>query len=159
MSSFDDIAKKLPQIIKETLDKKLLDDIGNTSVSRIRKRTRTGKGVKENDGPTHKLPSLKPSTIKRRQNLKSKGKLTGPGATPARSGVNQTGKTLNEMNYKVKGRDSVEIRLSPEGEKRAENIIGINSNYEFMNLSKSEIKALIKIVEEKIISVINKLKL
>ena len=159
MDDFSDLASKLPKIISETIDKSLLDDIGNTSVSRIRKRTRSGRGVKENDGPTHKLPALKPKTVKERSRLKGKGQLTGPGATPGRSGVNRSGKTLNEMNYSVVNRSEVEIKLSPTGVKRAQTVAEVNPDYEFMNLSKSEIKALVKIVEEKVIQVINKLKL
>lgn len=158
MDDFDRLIKKIPKIITETVDKELMNDLGKESVERITRRTRVGKGVRKNEGPTHKLPKLKNRTVKERQRLKNKGELTGPGATPGRSGVNRTGKTLNEMEY-VAGNSEVEIKLSKEGQRRARNIVKIDPDYEFMNLSKSEVKSLVKIIEEKVIQVIKKLNL
>lgn len=133
------------RIIEQALKSKTVLEAGGKSATRaIKKRTRLGKGVKENLGPSHKLPQLKTKTVTNRKLLKKKGELTGVGATPAKSAVNRSGEMIDSVNFGV-GRGKLEIKLKgSKQEMKAQNLLKISSDYAFMNLSKAEFNRMIK---------------
>lgn len=109
-------------------------------INRIRRRTRLGKGVKEarsGFSKAHDLPRLKKQTVARRKRLKRAGGLTGPGATPGKSGLNRSGKLLNNMHYKIK-REYLLLSLDKRGKVIADDLIEKNPDWEFFNLSQAE---------------------
>lgn len=144
MAKLSDIDK----FIKKKLEsKEILETIGEIAVESIKKRTRLGRGVKENGGASHKLPILKEKTVTNRKALKRSGQLTGKGATPRKSGLNQTGELLDSIDYKVKSK-SVEISVGNDQERKAENVLSISPNFSFMKLSKAELNRVFKEVSQ-----------
>ena len=138
----EDEIKKLAKSITNLGSQSVLDPLGEELVDRIKKRTRLGKGVKDNFGPSHALPKLQDKTKANRRRLKKQGKLTGPKATPAKSGLNRTGQMLDSMTHKS-GENSLEIKLDALGEKKAEELIALDSQWTFMNISKAEFRGLL----------------
>lgn len=153
LSNFADDIKRLQQ------NKAFLRKVGRLLTNRIRLRTKLGRGAKAPTGdtfrPSHKLPALKQSTKQRRRRLNREGKLTGRGATPARSGVNRSGKTLGFMHFRVKGRE-LNIKLDPRGIKVQDHLVEINPDYEFFNLSRAEFKFLVSLIGKELEKIANR---
>jgi hypothetical protein len=151
--------KDIGKLITQALESKVvLDEGAKVLVESIPIRTRLGKGVKEAEGPTHALPNLKQKTKYNRKLLASKGELTGPGATPSKSGLNRSGDLLNSIKSIVtKGRIQVELNSNKEKQK-AEHLLKIDPLYEFMNVSRAEMNRMIKAMSEKITEILNKVK-
>ena len=147
--AIDDIRKIIQSAVDTITDRRTLDKLGEDLVERIKTRTRTGKGVREPEARPHRLPALKTNTKRNRRRLKRQGGLTGPGATPAKSGVNRTGTTLNSMSHRVQDNE-IQIRLDAKGEDVAEDLIRIDKDYTFMNVSQPEIKAFVEALEKEI---------
>lgn len=147
--AINDITKIIQAAVDAVKDKTVLDKIGEDLVERIKTRTRTGKGVREPEGRAHKLPDLKTKTKANRRSLKRSGKLTGKGAVPAKSGINRSGATLDSLKHTVSG-DEIKIRLDSEGEMVAADLIKLNSDYTFMNISKPELKAVTEVLDKEI---------
>lgn len=150
---------KLIQVAIDTMkSKETMETLGKELSERIVKRTRLGKGVNKNLDPPHPLPQLKKNTVTRRKALRKKGQLTGPRATPAKSGLNRTGKMLNDV-VSVAKESELTIKLdSPESNKKARDLIDLNRNYTFLNVSKPEFKGMIKSFQEILNKVLAKLK-
>lgn len=148
----------LPKIVAEALQsEEILDRAGKVATAAIPKRTRLGKGVKENLGPTHKLPKLRETTVNIRKKLKKEGGLTGPGATPGKSAINRTGEALNSIDYSVKGGE-LNIFLDSSQEKKVDDLIAIDNNYSFMKLSRAEFRAVLKTINERLDRIIKKIR-
>lgn len=145
-------------IAKALQSKAVLEEAGKVAVESIPLRTRLGRGVKEPEGPSIPLPKLKPKTKSNRKYLQEKGKLTGPNATPAKSGLNASGKLLTDMKYMV-GRGKVEVRLAnSEQENKLKNLLKIDPGFQFMNLSSAEVNRMIKAMSVKVTEILNKIK-
>lgn len=150
MADLDDIAKLVSLAIEEVTKKENLEEAAIVAIERIKKRTRLGKGVTKPLAEATPLKKLEPSTVRVRKSLKSQGKLTGPGAKPSKSGINRTGKTLDGIFASAKT-GQVEIELRPESQRVAEELLKIDSQrFQFMNLSKAEVKVMIEILQEKV---------
>jgi hypothetical protein len=143
-------------LIKEVNKKENLKVAADAAIDHMKKRTRLGKGVKEPEGKTTSLKKLEPSTVEIRKSLRKQGKLTGPGATPGKSGINRTGKTLESLNTKALD-GSVTIQLDQEGERVASELIKIDKDFTFMNLSKVEVKTMTEILEKAVATAAKKL--
>jgi hypothetical protein len=135
----DRISKLAQEAIDAATSKETLTSLGNALADKVKNRTRLGRGVKKDGAASHALPKLKEKTVVNRKRLKERGKLTGPGATPAKSGINRTGTTLESMTSKVT-QNSIEIKLDSSGERVTKELIGLSDEFTFMNLSKPEIK-------------------
>lgn len=153
-----DKLSKITQIIKTAITKKsVLDAAGKSAVESIVKRTRLGRGVGKNLGSSSPLPRLKESTVKTRKYLKQKGQLTGPNATPAKSGLNRTGELLNSVEYKISS-GSVNIELADKANKdKATDLIKIDKDYTFMNLSKPEFARMIKAMSDQVAKILKRI--
>lgn len=139
-----DIDKLLKVTIDTLKSKKTLQKLGDETSERIVKRTRLGKGVMENLADAHPLPQLKDSTKKERKRLKKAGRLTGPRATPAKSGLNRTGEMLGDVKAKAQKGDLKIILNSAESKKKAEDLIKLNQGFTFLNISNAEFKGMLK---------------
>lgn len=154
-AKLSDIGKIITNALKS---KTVLEVGGEIATESIKKRTRLGSGVKENLGPSHKLPKLKSKTVTNRKLLKEKGMLTGPNATPGKSGLNASGELLNNVEYNV-GKGQLQIRLAdPVQREKATNLIKIDPNFVFMNLSKPEFNRMLKAMSQKISEILSKIK-
>jgi len=154
VAKLSDIGRLISQALKSN---KILDAGGKAAVRAIPKRTRLGKGVRENLGQTHKLPALKTKTVKNRTRLKKTGKLTGKGATPKKSGLNSSGKMLDSLKYGV-GRGTLEIKLEKDQERKATALTKVNNDFVFMNLSAAEFKRVLKAMTKQIEQALKKVK-
>jgi hypothetical protein len=155
--NLEDIKGLLLEAIDIVQDKKTLEEAGKELVPEIQKRVRIGKGVNKPEGSPTALKPLEPKTKLIRKDLKRKGLLSGPGATPAKSGVNRTGKTLEGMHAEAKDGE-LEIKLTGDGQRVALELAKIDSQrFTFMNLSKGETKRLVDFLEDKVKSLSKKL--
>ena len=151
------IDKLLERALMIITRRPFLDKLGSDTVKQIKKRTRLGFGVREPEAQTNKLPDLQPQTVRERKRLKRNNKLTGPRATPTKSGINRTGSTLESLDYNVVG-DEIQIRLSKDGERVATELIDLDRDYTFMNLSKGEVNEITKVIEDEIVKELSKIK-
>lgn len=151
--------KDLGKIIAQALQSRpVLEEAGKMAIEAIPLRTRLGRGVVEPEGPSTPLPKLKPKTKSNRRLLQKKGELTGPDATPAKSGLNATGKLLSGLRYLI-GKNRVEIRLADSTqEEKAQNLIKIDPRFQFMNLSSAEINRMIRAMSVKVTEILNRIK-
>lgn len=144
----NDIHKLVLSAIKRVSSKELLQEVGEVMTEDVKKRTRLGRGVNKPEGPSSLLKPLEPRTKTNRKALKKRGKLTGPGATPAKSGLNATGQMLDSLKVEAKT-GSFTITLDTEGARKAELVAQIDRNrFTFMNLSKGEVLRMIRLMEE-----------
>lgn len=159
MATLNDLSKAIGEIQQYTKTRRFLQQIGKVLVDRIRVRTRLGKGVKEENGNNfrnpHSLPRLKQQTVSRRQRLRRAGGLTGFGATPAKSGLNRSGKLLDRLHFKIEGRELI-ITLDPRGKIIAEKLMEDNPDWEFMNLSKPEFNYLVDTISKDVERIIRR---
>lgn len=154
-AKFSDIGKIIAQAVGS---KKVLEEAANILLESIPKRTRLGKGVKDAEGPTHQLPLLKQKTKYNRKLLAKDGKLTGPGATPAKSGLNKSGDLLNNLTSVVKkGEFDIKLKDTKE-ESKANYLLKIDPNYSFMNVSKAEMNRVIKAMSATITEILSRIK-
>ena len=152
-----DINKIVAAVLATIEDPKNLKEAADVAIDLAQTRTRLGKGVLKAEAKPTPLKKLTPRTVEIRKGLKKEGKLTGKGATPKRSGINRTGETLESMYAKSK-RGEVEIQLDKRGTKVAAELEKISTNFIFMNLSKSEAKAMVAVLNEKVRKLGEKLK-
>lgn len=148
----------LPKIVEQALNsRKILDAVGRSVSTDLVKRTKVGKGVKENFDPPHKLPELKDNTVKTRRSLRKSGRLTGKGATPKKSNVTRSGEMLDSVTYGV-GRGQVEIKLQGrEQEKKATRLLAVSPDYQFMRVSKQEFNRAVKLASKFIGQILSKI--
>ena len=109
INGLDKLNKSLNNIVlKQFVNKRLLDTIGKFTLERIRSFTRTGKSIV---GSTPKsLKRLKESTIRQRQRLGNAGKADKQFFSPRRSNLTATGQLLISLSFKSAVRDrSVDV--------------------------------------------------
>ena len=134
----------LPRIVKNLLlQETLLEPGAKALAAKMRKRTRDGQGVAENLSPTHTLPQLKKSTIKRRQILKNEGKLKGRGVEVEKSNFTRTGASLRGLKHETT-KAKVEITLNPEDGAKLIDALQIDKGYQFMRVSDKEYQSFLK---------------
>lgn len=154
-AKFSDIGKIIAQALQS---KPVLEEGAKVIVEAVPLRTRLGKGVKEAEGPALPLPKLKTKTKSNRKLLAEKGELTGPGATPAKSGLNRTGDMLSGLKAIIKN-GKFEIRLKDKQQEiKAGHVLKNNPDFAFMNISKAEMNRMIKAMSVKITEILSKIK-
>ena len=146
-----ELKRKLDGIIKDTVNRQLTDKIGRNAVNNIKTRTRKGFGVAKNEGPTQRLKKLKPQTVKRRRDLKKQGRLSGK-TEVAKSNLTRSGKMLNNIKYSNSDNE-INITLKSDQQDKAKKV---SVERPFMNLSKSEVNEILKIIEIELINDIKK---
>ena len=130
---------------------KALNAIGKSAVRSIKRRVRSGRTVLENGDKSFTFPVLQESTKKVRKSLKKRGLLTGKGATPGKSAVNRTGELIDSVEYKVYKNANisfVNIQIKNfKNQKKLNELIKINKSYNFMHLSKTELRRIRRALE------------
>jgi hypothetical protein len=154
-----DRLKDLGKIIQKALmSKPVLEAAAKTIIESVPTRTRLGKAVLEPEGPTVPLPVLKPKTKTNRKLLAKKGELTGPGARPAKSGLNAKGNLLSGLNAVINDK-GIQIKLKDsKQEEKARNLINMDRGFTFMNLSRAEVNRMIKEMSKEVTKILNKIK-
>lgn len=150
---FKDLKKKVDTALREVLSKETFDDIGALTSEQIKTRTRLGKGVEQNEAGFTPLKPLSPATQNIRQAKKKAGKLSGL-TTPKKSNLTETGELLDSIKYESK---ATEVRIYIEGSNNQKKAIDqVGQGRKFMNLSKTEIREVIKYLQKKIEDSFNK---
>lgn len=142
------VDKLIRDIIKIATGKETMAKVAEEARKRIVTRTRVGKGVPENGAGPTALPALKESTVETRKALKKAGNLTGPGATPSKSALNRTGAMLNDLKAVSEDAKAMVVFGTQSEAAKADDLQ--SRGFVFMNLSKPEINALIKIIRDEI---------
>lgn len=151
--NFDDLSKKLNQIIDEVQTKEFYEELGSTAVERIKTRTRLGKGVSKRGGQAETLKPLAPTYIEDRQYLKQKGKLSSK-TTPSRSNLTKTGAMLDATTHKATNKEAVVTVVGEEEKRKVKENADLGRIY--LNLSDLDIQALTKITERRVTEVIKR---
>lgn len=159
--------KKASEKLKD-IKLKLNNAIDNTSFEEyfrpipkiIKDRTRSGTGITEDDGSAKKLKKLADSTIKGREYLKSKGKLSSE-TTPKTSNLTQSGQMLDSIKLKKVSNKKYSV-VFKEGRNDGERNVIIKNRVEkagrvFFGLTKTERRILEKNLAKKINEVIKKI--
>lgn len=142
---------KLETLVDDVINKEVTDKVGRKVAKTVRERTRKGFGVKANGGRKERLKKLKKPTKKIRQDLKKKGQLSGK-TTPNRSNLTRSGRMLDNIGYSASDK---EVTIAPKGKEQLK-ARDVSKDRPFMNLSKTEIKEVTKLVAEEIIKGIRK---
>lgn len=150
---FKDLKKKVDGALREVLSKDTFNDIGKMTSEQIKTRTRLGKGVPESEGSFQALKPLADSTVGIRKDKKKAGKLSAL-TTPNKSNLTETGELLDSLKYQS---TNTEVRIYIEGQqnqKKANDQVA--QGRKFMNLSKTEVREIIKYLQKKIEDSFNK---
>jgi len=150
---FKDLKKKVDKALRDVLSKNTFDDIGKMTAEQIKTRTRLGKGVPASEGPFQPLKPLTPATVGIRTGKKRAGKLNAL-TTPKKSNLTETGELLDSLKYQS---SNTEVRIYIEGQqnqKKANDQVA--QGRKFMNLSKTEVREIIKYLQKKIEDSFNK---
>jgi hypothetical protein len=146
-------------IAKALQSKTVLDAAGASIAESIIKRTRLGRGVDIELGPSKPLKKLASKTVSNRKRLKEEGKLTGPNATPGKSGLNQSGDMLDSISYRVPTKGKLEIIFTDsEQQKKAKWIQEKDPRFNFFNVSKAEMNRAIREMSEAVTFILEKIK-
>lgn len=147
-------------VLNALKSKRVLEEAGKVAVESIKKRTRLGKAVIEDEGAAVSLPKLKNKTKKNRKAIKKDPtKVLDEAFTPSKSNFTLTGHTVDSIRYGV-GQGKILIDLDNEYARiKAENALKIDSGYQFMNLSRAEVNRMIKVMSEEIVNILNKIKI
>lgn len=150
---FKDLKKQVDSALRYTLNKQTFSEIGKMTADSIKNRTRLGKGVNQTEGKLETLLPLKESTKARRNIKKKTGKLSNQ-TTPARSNLTDTGELLDSLKYES---SATEVRIYIEGANNQKKAIDQSkAGRKFMDLSKSEVNAVISYLQKKIKQNLNK---
>lgn len=150
----DKFAKELEAAMGELISKvtsnSFLKEVGVMACDLIRKRTRLGFAVREQQGSKEKLKTLTDPYVK----FRKKSKPPGP-TSPGKSNLTYTGQMLNSLEPKVVG-NSVLIGFSnEEARQKAEWVT--DGGRPFMSLSKAEVKQIQQKLEKDIGSILSKI--
>jgi hypothetical protein len=146
----------LPRLIKQALEREAFLEAGAKEIKKIiPKRTRAGDGVQQNLGSSHLLPRLTENTIKRREKLSKNGKLSGAGATPAKSNFTRSGDSLANIETKV-SKGKIDVNLNEKDQHKLQDALQINPRYQFMRLSKVEFNQVLDAITDKLSKALSK---
>jgi hypothetical protein len=138
-----DLQIKLKNLLPETINKAMYEELGATAAVVIKERTRKGQGVATPQGNLEKLKALSPKYIKRRQKMRNLSSET----TPSKSNLTKTGDMLDNIKSKA---TSSQATVFIAGKKNNDAAKYGEKDRPFMNLSKSEYNKLVNFIKEKI---------
>lgn len=157
MASFKDFTKNFPKnlqkAIDEVTDKRNMDELGESLVKDIKKRTKVGVGADKPGGSSKKLKKLADSTKKSRRAKKSKGLLSGS-TTPAKSNLIETGDMVDSIHHAAK--DGL-ITIDVDNDQVDKVEYNADNGREFLYLGKGQVKAVEKDLEKQLIAELKKL--
>jgi len=134
----------IQEVVDDVASPQAMEKLGEAASELIRKRTRLGYGVAEENGSKGKLKPLSEPYKKTRK----RNKPTGP-STPAKSNLTYTGQMLDDLGPVQSSQGHVEIGFKTDkSTKKAEWVT--EGGRPFNNLSKSEIKQLEQALSDEI---------
>lgn len=143
---------KFKTLIKDTIDKPLMNRIGIEVAQLVKTRTRKGFGVSANLAPQKRLKGISESYKKQRKRLAAQGRLSGE-TTVNRSNLTKSGDMLDDITHTSTTNTATIFIKGSKNRGKAER--GAKER-PFMNLSKSEVNKITKIVTEEFNKDINK---
>lgn len=141
-----DLILKLNSLFEDSFKKDALSAAATKAAELVKTRTRKGFGVANEGGPQKRLKPLSPKYIEKRKKLAARGQLS-PETSPARSNLTKTGDMLNDIKTSV---GTNEARVYIDSAKNVTKAENVQKDRPFMNLSASEKKEIVKIINEKI---------
>lgn len=137
----------LEHLIQNTVNRQLIQKLGEMAVEQIRNRTRLGYGVPDLGAPQQKLQPLKDSTISNRKRSKGRGTLSGK-TSPKKSNLTHTGELLDSIRFV--GQDNrLEIYIAGERNRSVAEFVA-DQGRPFFTLSKSEVSRLVDVIQQAI---------
>lgn len=148
-----DLQIRLKSLINGVVDKALMGEVGQEVVGMVKDRTRKGFGVPQNLGAKKPLPGISESYKKQRRRLRGQGKLSSE-TTPNKSNLTNTGKLVDSIDYTA---TSNEVKVEPQGRSNQKKAaFQADAGRIAFNLSKSENKKILKLIEDSITKDIKK---
>lgn len=151
--TFKDIGIKINAVIDGIVEKSTMKEVADLSKDLVKTRTKRGFGVNESGDKATRLKGLSESYKKQRRRLKRQGKLAGD-TTPQKSNLTKKGKMIADVESRASTAKAEVFIKDESSRKKAE--LQAQQGREFMNLSKSEIDKVKKLLEKKIKDDINK---
>ena len=146
---FANILKNIDKQVKKALrSREVPKDAGDIAKDMIQERTQKGFGIDKLEGKKRRLAKLAKSTKSIRRSEKKAGKLSDL-TTPNRSNFTRTGRTLENMKVKPSN-GKVKLSLDTHGQravKTTEAIPGKGRKFNFMGLSRTEVRKIKKFFE------------
>jgi len=136
-----EVSKKIEKDLEESVEKDALELMADT----IRTRTRKGFGVSENNAPKEKLKPLSENYKKQRKRDKKLSSETSPSKS-----------NLTRHNNLLKSITSDKEKVFIKGEEQQRIAEYVSVDRPFMNLSRPEVKRIIKFLTEEINKLWNK---
>lgn len=136
MGISDDIIKQIQDAVNGAIQPNTLRVAASELVQSIKKRTRLGKGLQKDGDSLQSLTPLVSSYKKQRKRLNLSSETT-----PAKSNLTQTGKMVDNIDFKVTSTGFEVFIKGQENNKKAEYV---SKKRPFMFLAKFEIKVLIE---------------
>lgn len=151
--TFKKLNIQINALIEGVIRRETMSEVGELVRDLVKSRTKKGFGVAEPEGKATRLKGLSESYKKRRRTLKKQGKLD-QSTSPTKSNLTQTSQMLDSVKSKASTAKAEVFLDNEKAQRKAE--LQANDNREFMNLSKSEVNKIKKLLEQKIIDDIKK---
>lgn len=153
LDSISKLLDNLQETIEADLKKGAISKIADTTKEAVKERITAGLGVSVNNGTEKPFKKLKDSTIRRRERLQKKGRLSSK-TSPETSNQTESGEMVREIKAIKSGLNiTIKPSASREDVAQKQEEMGRPS----FNLSKKEIDKIEEVVEKTVDSVINKL--
>ena len=136
MGISDDIIKQIEAALGKGINPKNLSITARKTANSIKKRTRLGKGVKQDGAKLNKLDPLTPTYKKQRKKLK-----LSSDTTPAKSNLTKSGSMLNDIKTKT---TSSGFEIFFGSDKNKEKAEGLGKKRPFFFISSFELKLIIE---------------
>lgn len=141
--------KRLEAAIREVESPESMAAIGKDVAERIRKRTRLGRGVSETNGEASPLKPLSPKY----KELRKETKLS-PQTSPGKSNLTRTGQLLDGLKV-ISTKIGIAI-IGWSSQRNREVAANVSGTRPFLNLSKPEMNAVVRMFRERIQNALRK---
>lgn len=139
----------ITRAVNETLNKDLMQSIGDDFAEQIKTRTRLGNGLSENGGEPTKLRPLSSGYVQQRKSMKLSGMTK-----PSKSNLTQTGEMLDDIKATVNN-DKITLTFGSQFSKDKARW-NEESGRSFLAISRVQIERLKNSLEKKITELLKK---
>lgn len=151
--TFKQLEIQIKAVIQGVIKKSTMQEVANLAKNQVVERTSKGFGVKKPEGPKERLKGISESTKKRRRRYAKAGDLSSE-TSPNKSNLTRSRQMLKSVDAKASTAKAEVFLNNEQARNKAED--QVNQGREFMNLSKTEVQKIKKLLEQKIIDDINK---
>ncbi len=130
-----------------------MSEVAELAKDMVVNRTSKGFGVNSSNGPKVRLKGISESYKKQRRRLSKQGKLSAE-TSPQKSNLTKSRQMLSSVDSKASVGQAEVFLNNRKAEEKAKH--QAEDGREFMNLSRTELNKITKLIEEKIIKDINK---